>query len=356
MHNSESVDEMDDTGPPTSVEWSVNLDRMERFALDEDRVRMVANGFQVSIPGGEYNLGMGIFDAAACLNHSCDANVMNHFKMEEGVPPVMELKALRDLRKAEEITLSYIQIDTCTQNRREMCWEQYRFVCECPKCQDPLRDAHAEGYLCPDPACVGRSLSLNVGVRRRPATFNGQPASHGPLTYDKVAPIHLPKAFRDDGVGNYPPDARYCLACASEGPFAPPRAVPTLKNGDVYWLVDGRDVRSMPRGRLEKLANGAHAKSAFRLAVGQQLVARILEKDMATTNKDMVEAAKVQKLNVETSAYLHYQNHPLIHDEMDKFVKIKMEMTQRKIKDEVGMPRLPNWMQELLNMAQGGFF
>lgn len=49
MHNSESVDELDDTGPPTSVEWSVNLDRMERFALDEDRVRMVANGFQVSI-------------------------------------------------------------------------------------------------------------------------------------------------------------------------------------------------------------------------------------------------------------------------------------------------------------------
>ena len=35
--------------PPTSVEWSVNLDRLERFALDADRIRMVANGFDVSI-------------------------------------------------------------------------------------------------------------------------------------------------------------------------------------------------------------------------------------------------------------------------------------------------------------------
>jgi len=49
MRHSESDGELEGVGPPTSVEWSVDLDRLERFALDDDRVRMVANGFQVSV-------------------------------------------------------------------------------------------------------------------------------------------------------------------------------------------------------------------------------------------------------------------------------------------------------------------
>ena len=39
----------DDGNPPTSMEWSVNLDRLERFAVAPEQIRRVASGFQVSV-------------------------------------------------------------------------------------------------------------------------------------------------------------------------------------------------------------------------------------------------------------------------------------------------------------------
>jgi hypothetical protein len=35
--------------PPTSVEWSVDLDRFEVFRLDVELIRQVQNGFQISV-------------------------------------------------------------------------------------------------------------------------------------------------------------------------------------------------------------------------------------------------------------------------------------------------------------------
>ena len=308
--------------------------------------RLDLNGFQVSQTNGEYNLGMGVFDVAACLNHSCDANVINQFHMEEGKPPSMELKALKNIHRGKELAFSYVQVDSCTQNRREMLWEQYRFVCECSKCFDPILDAHCEGYKCQVPKCRG------VGARFVPAPSpDNKNLSAKALSFDKAAMKKAPTL--EPGVS--PVSTRWCIECGSLGPFTVPRSLPTLKNGDVYWYVDKPPVHinNLTRVKLNQLFKDAHPKSAFHLAVGQQLLARILVKNDDTSNRDMLDAAFVQKSNVETSCYLHYQNHPLIHDEMDKFVQLKLKLTERKVKHELGIPDVPDWMLDLLAMAAG---
>ena len=67
------------------------------------------------------------------INHSCDPNVSLTWDLESSGVPCIELKALRDIQKDEEICFSYIDEDMSFEDRRAVLMD-YGFVCECAKC------------------------------------------------------------------------------------------------------------------------------------------------------------------------------------------------------------------------------
>ncbi|KAI9809070.1 MAG: hypothetical protein M1825_002359 [Sarcosagium campestre] len=67
---------------------------------------------------------------AASINHSCDPN---SFIIFDG--PRMSVRSRRQIKKGEEVTISYIDSSEPFQRRQSDLKERYFFTCNCSKCQ-----------------------------------------------------------------------------------------------------------------------------------------------------------------------------------------------------------------------------
>ncbi|KAJ8288682.1 hypothetical protein COCON_G00013410 [Conger conger] len=90
-----------------------------------------------SISDGELQeVGVGLYPSVSLLNHACGPNCVMVF--EGGT---LRLRAVRDIRPLEELTISYTDVMTPSQERRKRLQEQYYFLCECDRCTNTDKDA-----------------------------------------------------------------------------------------------------------------------------------------------------------------------------------------------------------------------
>lgn len=89
--------------------------------------------------GPNLNTG-GIFLQACRINHACDSNAVNHWN--ENLDQ-LTIHAIRDIRKGEEITISYLSALQNRQTRQEDLLQNFRFTCACQLCCSPLGESKA---------------------------------------------------------------------------------------------------------------------------------------------------------------------------------------------------------------------
>ncbi|KAJ5604821.1 Zinc finger MYND-type [Penicillium lagena] len=101
--------------------------------LDEDAIAQYAAKLDVN----SFNLttftydrvGLYMHPYAALINHSCDFNAVVGFDGDE-----LFVKAIRPIKKDEQIFISYVDVTNPTSQRRKELSERYFFDCYCPKC------------------------------------------------------------------------------------------------------------------------------------------------------------------------------------------------------------------------------
>ncbi|ORY09142.1 hypothetical protein BCR34DRAFT_589506 [Clohesyomyces aquaticus] len=76
----------------------------------------------------------GIFFKACRINHACDCNAVNFWN---GNIKQLTIRAVRDIRKGEEITISYLPGYRNRQLRQEELWKNFKFMCSCRLCSLP---------------------------------------------------------------------------------------------------------------------------------------------------------------------------------------------------------------------------
>lgn len=90
---------------------------------------VMCNTVQLSSPLDDTKLGIG-FDPILCsANHSCDPNVATMFNQ-----PRQLLRALKPIKKGEEIYMKYVDITNPFSIRQEELRSAYFFGCKCTKC------------------------------------------------------------------------------------------------------------------------------------------------------------------------------------------------------------------------------
>src|SRR6266498_2479244 len=82
-------------------------------------------------------VGTCLDTAIACFNHACDFNAVVSF---DG--PNILVRSLRDIKRGEEITISYIDSTNPFAMRQAQLKERYFFTCKCGLCQKRLDTAH----------------------------------------------------------------------------------------------------------------------------------------------------------------------------------------------------------------------
>ena len=99
--------------------------------------RMKVNAFTITTSNGE-SLGIGLFQTAHYMNHSCRPNITQSFTIgRPGKLPQLNLQSKVAIPANEEMTISYI--DSIGQNRKERQAElkkSYHFDCQCALCQE----------------------------------------------------------------------------------------------------------------------------------------------------------------------------------------------------------------------------
>ncbi|KAM9765571.1 histone-lysine N-methyltransferase SMYD3 [Menidia menidia] len=91
--------------------------------------KVTCNCFTIS-DGELQEIGVGLYPSLSLLNHDCRPNCVMVF---EGTQ--LKLRAVRDINPEEELTISYIETLSLTEDRQRQLEEQYHFTCHCQRCQ-----------------------------------------------------------------------------------------------------------------------------------------------------------------------------------------------------------------------------
>lgn len=76
--------------------------------------------------------GPCVYEIASRFNHDCLPNMARGFSEESYIV----FRALRDIKKGEELSNNYIQASGPTEVRRQALLKKYRFVCQCQSCRE----------------------------------------------------------------------------------------------------------------------------------------------------------------------------------------------------------------------------
>lgn len=99
--------------------------------------KMQKNNFQV-INSIFQPIGSGVYPIGALLNHSCAPNCIFTYEYDEKSSTfIQKIRAIKDIKKGEEITHSYIEPALPTIDRQKRLYRQYEFHCTCNHCTEP---------------------------------------------------------------------------------------------------------------------------------------------------------------------------------------------------------------------------
>lgn len=79
-------------------------------------------------------VGSGEFPAAALLNHSCIPNCILRYDVSEVNGPVVEIVAITVIKPGDELSHSYTDCSSPTQQRLQRLRAVYKFNCQCNLC------------------------------------------------------------------------------------------------------------------------------------------------------------------------------------------------------------------------------
>ncbi|KAK2920352.1 hypothetical protein Q8A73_002556 [Channa argus] len=96
--------------------------------------KVTCNCFTIS-DGELQETGVGLYPSLSLLNHDCRPNCVMVF---EGTK--LQLRAVRDINPAEELTISYIETLSLTEDRQRQLEDQYHFTCHCQRCDSRDKD------------------------------------------------------------------------------------------------------------------------------------------------------------------------------------------------------------------------
>ncbi|XP_075059652.1 histone-lysine N-methyltransferase SMYD3 isoform X2 [Mixophyes fleayi] len=96
--------------------------------------KLTCNSFTIG-DGEMQDVGVGVYPSMSLLNHSCDPNCVIVF---EGIR--MHLRAVKEIPKGEELTISYIDVKMPSHMRQMQCQRQYCFTCDCYRCLSKDKD------------------------------------------------------------------------------------------------------------------------------------------------------------------------------------------------------------------------
>lgn len=96
-------------------------------------------------------IGIAFDPLASLINHSCDPNSVMIFNGRS-----LSVRALKEISKGEEITISYIDNTSPTHKRQGELAERYFFECGCLRCTsgNEIKDPR-EAFGCLSPGCDG---------------------------------------------------------------------------------------------------------------------------------------------------------------------------------------------------------
>ncbi|KAI0858518.1 SET domain-containing protein [Xylaria cubensis] len=113
--------------------------------------------------------GLFMNPALAMVNHSCIPNAFVQFVGRKAV-----LHAYQEIRKDEEIEISYIDCNLHLSQRHEALKTRYHFTCSCPRCEDDM-DVY---QVCRRyPHLHLNSLSVVPGIQKLPGSHTPDPLS-----------------------------------------------------------------------------------------------------------------------------------------------------------------------------------
>uniref|UniRef100_A0A3P8S1F4 [histone H3]-lysine(4) N-trimethyltransferase n=1 Tax=Amphiprion percula TaxID=161767 RepID=A0A3P8S1F4_AMPPE len=96
--------------------------------------KVVCNCFTIT-DGELQESGVGLYPSLSLLNHDCRPNCMMVF---EGTK--VQLRAVQDISPGEELTISYIESLSLTEDRQRQLEDQYHFTCHCQRCDSQDKD------------------------------------------------------------------------------------------------------------------------------------------------------------------------------------------------------------------------
>jgi len=112
-------------------------------------------------------IGTGCFTQFAMINHSCTPNAIIQFTAGDA-DRRMIVRAIRNIERDEEITVSYIDVMQSTQKRQKILQEMYGFRCRCSRCIEideywdyiePMMDMTIEQLEMPNIQTVSKIIS-----------------------------------------------------------------------------------------------------------------------------------------------------------------------------------------------------
>ncbi|OMO50102.1 hypothetical protein COLO4_38230 [Corchorus olitorius] len=97
-------------------------------------------------------LGIGLYLVISLINHSCSPNSVLVFEGKEAV-----IRAVQQIRKGDEVFVSYIDTGAATTSRQNDLLKQYFFTCTCSRClsHDPVYDEIDGSFNCMNDKCSG---------------------------------------------------------------------------------------------------------------------------------------------------------------------------------------------------------
>ncbi|XP_059209043.1 histone-lysine N-methyltransferase SMYD3 [Centropristis striata] len=96
--------------------------------------KVTGNCFTIS-DGELREIGVGLYPSLSLLNHDCRPNCVMVF-----LGTKLQLRAVRDISPEEELTISYIETLSLTEDRQRQLADQYHFTCCCQRCDSQDKD------------------------------------------------------------------------------------------------------------------------------------------------------------------------------------------------------------------------
>ena len=100
--------------------------------------------------------GIGLYTKAAAINHSCEPNCCQTFNSS-----ILSIRTTKQIKRGEEITISYIDTGKCDWWRKNELLLSYGFSCSCSRC---CTINSSDSYICQIPNCKGMLEIIEIDL------------------------------------------------------------------------------------------------------------------------------------------------------------------------------------------------